>query len=260
MPPTCAFAPSRSRRKRSPCAHNRPHAACTAHRGRRVRTGRNGARAAPSRVRRGHCRHRRAGPCPAGRGAGRAGRAGRTGPDAARHGRLRGVPPHPRPLGDPAGHHADRTRRRLGHRDGPGGGRRRLRRQAGHRARPGGPHPGRPAPCGAVAVRVRCRAGGRHPRPRGPAYRPRRADRHQERHTGRAAAHRTAAAAGAVGLPGRVFSREQLLESVWDHTYLGDSRLVDAAVGRLRAKLEDVPAKPRYVQTVRGFGYRFGPL
>ncbi len=60
--------------------------------------------------------------------------------------------------------------------------------------------------------------------------------------------------------PGRVFSREQLLESVWDHTFLGDSRIVDAAVGRLRAKLEDVPAKPRYVQTVRGFGYRFGPL
>ncbi|MET8741749.1 response regulator transcription factor [Streptomyces sp. NPDC004728] len=60
--------------------------------------------------------------------------------------------------------------------------------------------------------------------------------------------------------PGRVLSREQLLESVWDHTFLGDSRLVDAAVGRLRAKLEDVPAKPRYVQTVRGFGYRFGPL
>ncbi|MFE4308499.1 response regulator [Streptomyces sp. NPDC056891] len=60
--------------------------------------------------------------------------------------------------------------------------------------------------------------------------------------------------------PGRVFSREQLLASVWDHSFLGDSRLVDAAVGRLRAKLEDVPAKPRYVQTVRGFGYRFGPL
>ncbi|WP_072487493.1 response regulator transcription factor [Streptomyces atratus] len=60
--------------------------------------------------------------------------------------------------------------------------------------------------------------------------------------------------------PCRVFSREQLLESVWDHTFLGDSRLVDAAVGRLRAKLEDIPSKPRYVQTVRGFGYRFGPL
>ncbi|MEU3987964.1 response regulator transcription factor [Streptomyces platensis] len=60
--------------------------------------------------------------------------------------------------------------------------------------------------------------------------------------------------------PGRVFSREQLLESVWEHDFLGDSRLVDAAVGRLRAKLEDLPARPRYIQTVRGFGYRFGPL
>ncbi|MET9297134.1 response regulator transcription factor [Streptomyces sp. NPDC003077] len=60
--------------------------------------------------------------------------------------------------------------------------------------------------------------------------------------------------------PARVFSREQLLRSVWDHGFLGDSRLVDAAVGRLRAKLEDVPARPRYIQTVRGFGYRFGPV
>ncbi|MGW7362778.1 response regulator [Streptomyces sp. NPDC054841] len=60
--------------------------------------------------------------------------------------------------------------------------------------------------------------------------------------------------------PGRVFSREQLLESVWELDYLGDSRLVDAAVARLRAKIEDVPAKPRYIQTVRGFGYRFGPV
>ncbi|SCF67967.1 DNA-binding response regulator, OmpR family, contains REC and winged-helix (wHTH) domain [Streptomyces sp. Cmuel-A718b] len=60
--------------------------------------------------------------------------------------------------------------------------------------------------------------------------------------------------------PGRVFTRDQLLASVWDHTFLGDSRLVDAAVGRLRAKIEEVPGRPRYVQTVRGFGYRFGPL
>ncbi|MEU9336997.1 response regulator transcription factor [Streptomyces sp. NPDC048290] len=60
--------------------------------------------------------------------------------------------------------------------------------------------------------------------------------------------------------PGRVFTREQLLRSVWDHGFLGDSRLVDAAVGRLRAKIEDIPAKPRYIQTVRGFGYRFGPV
>ncbi|MFF5990811.1 response regulator transcription factor [Prauserella flavalba] len=60
--------------------------------------------------------------------------------------------------------------------------------------------------------------------------------------------------------PGRVYSRQQLLESVWDQGYLGDSRLVDACVQRLRAKIEDDSAAPVYVQTVRGFGYRFGPL
>ncbi|WP_158578672.1 response regulator transcription factor [Spongiactinospora rosea] len=60
--------------------------------------------------------------------------------------------------------------------------------------------------------------------------------------------------------PGQVFSRQQLLESVWDLDFLGDSRLVDACVQRLRTKIEDVPAKPRYIQTARGFGYRFGPL
>jgi DNA-binding response OmpR family regulator len=60
--------------------------------------------------------------------------------------------------------------------------------------------------------------------------------------------------------PGRVLSRQQLLESVWDQGFLGDSRLVDACVQRLRAKIEDDSAAPGYVQTVRGFGYRFGPL
>ncbi|TWP50848.1 response regulator transcription factor [Lentzea tibetensis] len=59
--------------------------------------------------------------------------------------------------------------------------------------------------------------------------------------------------------PGRVLSRQQILEAVWEHDYLGDSRLVDACVQRLRAKIEDVPADPKYVHTVRGFGYRFGP-
>ncbi|RSM50620.1 DNA-binding response regulator [Amycolatopsis balhimycina DSM 5908] len=58
--------------------------------------------------------------------------------------------------------------------------------------------------------------------------------------------------------PGQVYSRRQILSAVWDHDYLGDSRLVDACVQRLRAKIEDVPAKPEHVQTVRGFGYRFG--
>ncbi|MFD0919433.1 response regulator transcription factor [Saccharopolyspora rosea] len=60
--------------------------------------------------------------------------------------------------------------------------------------------------------------------------------------------------------PGQVFSRQQLLEAVWEHDYLGDSRLVDACVQRLRSKIEDSPASPAYVQTVWGFGYRFGPV
>ncbi|OLZ47249.1 response regulator transcription factor [Amycolatopsis keratiniphila] len=60
--------------------------------------------------------------------------------------------------------------------------------------------------------------------------------------------------------PGRVFTRNQLLEEVWEHDYLGDSRLVDNCVQRLRAKIEADPATPVYIQTVRGFGYRFGPL
>ncbi|MER5436362.1 response regulator transcription factor [Streptomyces sp. NPDC002588] len=57
--------------------------------------------------------------------------------------------------------------------------------------------------------------------------------------------------------PGRVFSRQQLLEAVWEHGYHGDVRLVDACVRRLRTKLGEPPRQPRYIQTVRGFGYRF---
>ncbi|MEC3953690.1 response regulator transcription factor [Nocardia sp. CDC153] len=60
--------------------------------------------------------------------------------------------------------------------------------------------------------------------------------------------------------PGQVLSRQQLLEKVWEHDYLGDSRLVDNGIQRLRAKVEDDSALPRYIQTVRGFGYRFGPV
>ncbi|MER6196952.1 response regulator transcription factor [Streptomyces sp. NPDC001586] len=60
--------------------------------------------------------------------------------------------------------------------------------------------------------------------------------------------------------PGRVFSRPQLLDLVWDHDSVTDTRLVDACVRRLRHAVEDEAERPRYVQTVRGFGYRFGPL
>jgi DNA-binding response OmpR family regulator len=56
--------------------------------------------------------------------------------------------------------------------------------------------------------------------------------------------------------PGRVFSREVLLEQVWGYTYLGDGKLVDTHIHRLRAKIEDDPANPRHVVTVRGLGYK----
>lgn len=59
--------------------------------------------------------------------------------------------------------------------------------------------------------------------------------------------------------PGQVLSRELLLDRVWGYDYLGDSRLVDVAVGRLRAKVEADPAEPRLIVTVRGSGYKAEP-
>jgi DNA-binding response OmpR family regulator len=56
--------------------------------------------------------------------------------------------------------------------------------------------------------------------------------------------------------PGRVFSREVLLERVWGYGYFGDGRLVDVHVRRLRTKVEADPANPRHVATVRGLGYK----
>jgi DNA-binding response OmpR family regulator len=56
--------------------------------------------------------------------------------------------------------------------------------------------------------------------------------------------------------PGRVFSREVLLERVWGYGYFGDGRLVDVHVRRLRTKVEADPANPRHVVTVRGLGYK----
>ncbi|MEI6497560.1 MAG: response regulator transcription factor [Actinomycetota bacterium] len=55
---------------------------------------------------------------------------------------------------------------------------------------------------------------------------------------------------------GIVLSRDQLLERVWGYEYLGDSRLVDAHVRRLRVKIEDHPDDPKIIVTARGIGYR----
>ena len=55
---------------------------------------------------------------------------------------------------------------------------------------------------------------------------------------------------------GKVLSREQLLDQVWGYDYFGDGRLVDVHVRRLRTKVEDDPANPRHILTVRGMGYK----
>ena len=58
--------------------------------------------------------------------------------------------------------------------------------------------------------------------------------------------------------PGKVFSREALMEHVWNYEgYVGDVRAVDVAVRRLREKIEDDPASPRFIVTKRGMGYFF---
>ena len=57
--------------------------------------------------------------------------------------------------------------------------------------------------------------------------------------------------------PGRVVSREELMEKVWGFEYYGDLRAVDVAIRRLREKIEDEPAQPKYIITKRGLGYYF---
>jgi DNA-binding response OmpR family regulator len=59
--------------------------------------------------------------------------------------------------------------------------------------------------------------------------------------------------------PGRVFTRETLLERIWGYDYFGDGKLVDAHIYRLRAKIEADPANPSHVITVRGLGYKIVP-
>jgi two-component system response regulator MtrA len=59
--------------------------------------------------------------------------------------------------------------------------------------------------------------------------------------------------------PRQVLTRETLLQRVWGYDYLGDSRLVDVAVQRLRAKVESDPKRPELIATVRGVGYRLEP-
>ncbi|MGY1774126.1 response regulator [Blastococcus sp. SYSU D00813] len=62
-----------------------------------------------------------------------------------------------------------------------------------------------------------------------------------------------------AAVPGRVLSRQELLERVWQHGFFGDERIVDVHIRRLRTKVELDPGAPRLVVTVRGLGYRLDP-
>jgi DNA-binding response OmpR family regulator len=59
--------------------------------------------------------------------------------------------------------------------------------------------------------------------------------------------------------PGQAFTRDQLMERVWQYTFYLDTSTVTVHIRRLRAKLEPDPARPRFIQTVWGLGYRFAP-
>jgi two-component system, OmpR family, response regulator ResD len=59
--------------------------------------------------------------------------------------------------------------------------------------------------------------------------------------------------------PGRVFSREELMDAVWQYSFYTDTSTVTVHIRRLRAKIERTPDEPRHVQTVWGVGYRFQP-
>jgi DNA-binding response OmpR family regulator len=60
-----------------------------------------------------------------------------------------------------------------------------------------------------------------------------------------------------VARPGRVFSRDQLMEAVWEYPFFTDTSTVTVHIRRLRAKLGDDSAAPRFIETVWGVGYRF---
>ena len=57
--------------------------------------------------------------------------------------------------------------------------------------------------------------------------------------------------------PNKAFSRDELLDLVWGKNYFGDAKIIDVNIRRLRAKIEDKPSEPNYIETVWGIGYRW---
>jgi DNA-binding response OmpR family regulator len=63
-----------------------------------------------------------------------------------------------------------------------------------------------------------------------------------------------------AGSPKKVFSRREIMQYLWDSTYIGDQRACDIHISNLRRKLEEDPANPRRIVTVRGVGYKLEPV
>jgi DNA-binding response OmpR family regulator len=60
--------------------------------------------------------------------------------------------------------------------------------------------------------------------------------------------------------PGRVYSREQIMRHLWNGEFFGEARAADVHIQHIRKKIEADPKNPRYIQTVRGAGYKFANL
>src|SRR5215216_1668701 len=60
--------------------------------------------------------------------------------------------------------------------------------------------------------------------------------------------------------PGRVYDREQIMRHLWDGAFYGEARAADVHIQHIRKKIESDPKNPRYIQTVRGMGYKFAEL
>ena len=58
--------------------------------------------------------------------------------------------------------------------------------------------------------------------------------------------------------PGKALSREEILDTVWGRDYFGELKIVDVNIRRLRIKIEDDPTNPTYINTVWGYGYKWG--
>ncbi len=59
--------------------------------------------------------------------------------------------------------------------------------------------------------------------------------------------------------PNKALERSEILSNIWGENYMGDVKIVDVNIRRLRMKIEDEPSEPRYLTTVWGYGYKWNP-